>query len=94
MLKKIIDFLAGARSAVHFNRYKKTVVTLVILFLLKIMECLKNGFQPQSEATPLLLMKAVTLASSQNCCSIDADICCKWAPSSAIQTYNLIFSVM
>ena len=37
----------------------------------------ENRLQPQSGVTPLFSMRTVSLASSQSCCSVDADAWCK-----------------
>ena len=56
-----------------------SAITLAILFSLKTMEVLENGLQPQSGMTSLFSMRTVSLVSSQSCCSVDADVCCKHA---------------
>ena len=48
-------------------------MTLVILVSLKTMQSLKNGLQSHSKVTPLFSMRAVALASSQSCRSVDTD---------------------
>ena len=57
-----------------------TTATPAIQFSLKTMELLKNGLQPHSGATPLFSIRAVSQASSQSCCSVDADSWCRHAP--------------
>ena len=59
--------------------FHKSAMTLVILFSLQTMESLERGLQPQSGATQLFSMKTILLASSQSCCSVDADAWCKRA---------------
>ena len=43
------------------------------------MESFENGLQPYPVATPLFSMRTELLASSQSCCSVDADAWCKRA---------------
>ena len=50
-----------------------SAMTLAILFSLKTTGSLENGLQSNSGMTPLFSMTAVSLASSQSCCSIDSD---------------------
>ena len=46
-------------------------VASVILLLLKTMELLQNGCNPNPGATPLFSIRAVSLVSSESCCSVD-----------------------
>ena len=55
------------------------VMTLAILFSLETMESLENRLKPHSGVTPLFSMTTELQASSQSCCSVDADACCKQA---------------
>ena len=48
-------------------------VTLAILLSLKTMESLQNGVTTHFQATPLLSMRTVSLASLQSSCSVNAD---------------------
>ena len=43
------------------------------------MESLKNGLQSHSGVPPFFSMRTLSLASSQNCCSVDFDAWCKRA---------------
>ena len=45
------------------------------------MEILENGLQTHSGATPLFSIRTELLATSQSCCSVDADAWCKRAPT-------------
>ena len=49
----------------------------MILFTLKTMKLFENGLQPLSGATLLFSMTAVSPASSQHCCRLDAHAWCK-----------------
>ena len=65
---------------VPFNqRSDNFVMMLAILFSVKTIESLENGYQPYSGATPMFSMRTELLASSQSCGSIDADALCKRA---------------
>ena len=48
-------------------------------FSLKTMESLQNGIATCFQATPLILMRTKSQASSQSCRSIEADVWCKRA---------------
>ena len=50
-----------------------SAMRLVIPFLLKTMESLENGLQPQSGLTPLFSMRTESPVSWQSCPSIDGD---------------------
>ena len=52
-------------------------MTLVTLFSFKSVESLENALQTHSGVTPLISMRMESLASSQSCCSLDADAWCK-----------------
>ena len=56
-----------------------STMTLAILLTLEPMESLQIRIETHFEATPLFSMRAVLLASSQSCHSIDADVWCKRA---------------
>ena len=56
-----------------------TAMTLAILFSLKTMESLQNGFATHFQVTPLISMRTESLASSQSGRSVDADAWCKRA---------------
>ena len=83
MLRGIVTETCFARASTHLSPLFmpsisiNAAMTLAILFSLKTMESLENGLQPQSGATPLFLMRTESLASLQNCRSIDADTWCK-----------------
>ena len=52
-------------------------MTLAIVFSLKTMESLQIGVATHFRVTPSFSMRRVSLASSQSCLSVDADIWCK-----------------
>ena len=54
-------------------------MTFAILFSLKTMESLQNGFATHFQVSPLISMRKESLASSQSGRSVDADAWCKRA---------------
>ena len=64
--------------------YKASAMTLATLFSLKNNELLENGVATHFQATALFSMRAVSLASSQICCSVDAHAWCKRAHRNAM----------
>ena len=56
-----------------------SVMMLVIVFLLKSMESLQNGVATHFQVTPLFSMRTESLATLQNCRSVDGDVWCKQA---------------
>ena len=53
------------------------------------MESLQDGVTIYFQATSLFSMRKELLASSQTCCSVDADAWCKGAPSACDDTSEL-----
>ena len=52
---------------------------IAVLFSLKTMESLQNGFATYFQATPLFSMRTKLQVLSQSCRSVDADAWCKRA---------------
>ena len=55
------------------QRCDNSAMTLAILFSLKSVELLQNGFATHFQATPLISMRTKLQASLQSCRSVDAD---------------------
>ena len=64
-----------------------------ILFSLKTMELLENRLKSHSNATPLFSMTVVSLASSQDCRSVDSDAWCKQAITMLYQGMKAVHMV-